>query len=38
LNIIKERAEGLGGTLNISTTPGEGTELMVSLPIEKVRL
>jgi len=38
LNIIKERAEGLGGSLTISTTPGEGTEVRVSLPIEKVRL
>ncbi len=38
LNIIKERAEGLGGSLNISTTPGEGTEVKVSLPVEKVRL
>ena len=38
LNIIKERAEGLGGSLNISTTPGEGTEVRVSLPVEKVRL
>jgi len=38
LNIIKERAEGLGGSLNISTAPGEGTEVRVSLPVEKVRL
>ncbi|MBA7573125.1 hypothetical protein ES708_14920 [subsurface metagenome] len=38
LNIIRERAEGLGGSLNISTAPGEGTEVRVSLPIEKVRL
>jgi len=38
LNIIKERAEGLGGSLTITTAPGEGTELRVSLPIEKVRL
>jgi signal transduction histidine kinase len=38
LNIIKERAEGLGGSLNISTAPGEGTALVVSLPAEKVRL
>ena len=38
LNIIKERAEGLDGSLNISTAPGEGTELRVSLPAEKVRL
>jgi len=38
LNIIRERAEGLGGSLNISTAPGEGTAIMVSLPIGKVRL
>jgi len=38
LNIIKERAEGLGGTVKISTAPGGGTEIRVSLPIEKVRL
>jgi len=38
LNIIKERAEGLGGSLTITTAPGEGTELRVSLPLEKVRL
>jgi len=38
LNIVKERAEMLGGTLSISTAPGEGTALMVSLPLDKVRL
>ncbi len=38
LNIMRERTEGLGGTLSISTAPGEGTEIRVSLPIEKVRL
>ena len=38
LNIIKERAEMLGGVLSVSTAPGEGTTLMVSLPLEKVRL
>ena len=38
LNIIRERAEGLGGSLDISTAPGEGTAVMVSLPVEKVRL
>jgi len=38
LNIIKERAETLGGSLNISSAPGQGTALMVSLPLEKVRL
>ena len=38
INIIKERAEGLGGSLNISTTPGKGTELRISLPIDKVRM
>ncbi len=38
LNIIRERAEGLGGSVDIATAPGEGTEIRVSLPIEKVRL
>lgn len=38
LNIVKERAEMLGGTLDISTAPGQGTALMVSLPVDKVRL
>lgn len=38
LNIIKERAEGLGGSVNISTAPGEGTEIKITLPVEKVRL
>ena len=38
LNIIKERAEGLGGSVDISTAPGKGTEVRVRLPIEKVRL
>jgi two-component system sensor histidine kinase DegS len=38
LNIIKERAESLSGFLNISTAPGEGTAVMISLPFEKVRL
>jgi len=38
LNIIKERAEGLGGSVTISAASGEGTAVTVSLPIEKVRL
>ena len=38
LNIIKERAEGLGGSVDISTAPGEGTAVTISLPLEKVRL
>ncbi len=38
LTIIRERAEELGGTFAISTAEGEGTEVRVSLPIEKVRL
>ena len=38
LNIIKERAEGLGGSLDIVTAPGSGTDIRVSLPIEKVRM
>lgn len=38
LKIIKERAEGLGGRLDISSTPGKGTTIAIILPIEKVRL
>ncbi|MFC2016448.1 sensor histidine kinase [Chloroflexota bacterium] len=38
LTIIKERAEGLGGSLTISTARGEGTAVTISLPTEKVRL
>ncbi|UCD08653.1 MAG: sensor histidine kinase [Dehalococcoidales bacterium] len=38
LNIIKERAETLGGELHISTSRGEGTALMVTLPLDKVRM
>ena len=38
LNILKERAEGLGGRLTIATVPGQGTEVRVSLPFEQVRL
>ncbi len=38
LSIIRERAEGLGGNLVVSTAPGKGTEISVSLPIEKVRI
>ncbi len=38
LNIVRERAEGLGGSINIATAPGRGTEVRVSLPLEKVRL
>jgi len=37
LDIIKERAEGFGGTVTISTAPEKGTAVRVSLPIEKVR-
>ncbi len=38
LNIIKERAESLGGSVDIVTTPGSGTDIRVYLPIEKVKL
>jgi signal transduction histidine kinase len=38
LNIIKERAEGLGGNLLITTAPGQGTEVKINLPAEKVRM
>jgi len=37
LSMIIERAELLGGSVDISTVPGEGTEIKINLPIEKVR-
>ncbi|MBI2852598.1 MAG: sensor histidine kinase [Chloroflexi bacterium] len=38
LNIIRERAGSLGGNVNISSTPGRGTEVKIILPMAKVRL
>lgn len=32
LSILKERAESLGGTLHVVSSPGEGTEVCVRLP------
>lgn len=37
LSIMKERAEGLGGVCTITTSSGQGTEIKVSLPGERVR-
>jgi two-component system nitrate/nitrite sensor histidine kinase NarX len=36
-NVMRERAEELGGTVKIQSVPGQGTELSVALPGEKVR-
>ena len=38
LNIMKERAEAAGGVFTLSSSVGEGTEVSVELPGEKVRL
>ncbi|MCK5317498.1 MAG: hypothetical protein KAJ55_06260, partial [Anaerolineales bacterium] len=38
LAIIRERAEGLGGNVLITTAPDKGTEVKINLPVEKVRL
>jgi signal transduction histidine kinase len=35
LSNIKDRAEGLGGILLIETSPGEGTQLRISFPVEE---
>jgi signal transduction histidine kinase len=32
LRNLRERAEGLGGSAEISSTPGQGTNLRVTLP------
>jgi len=37
LVIMRERAECLGGTCDVASSPGEGTEISISIPIEKVR-
>jgi signal transduction histidine kinase len=34
LIIIRERLNALGGTFQIVSAPGEGTELLVSIPLE----
>ncbi len=36
LTIMKERAESLGGKLMINSTPGSGTEVKVSIPLNGV--
>lgn len=38
LVIMKERAESLGGTLEIVTNPGEGTEIRVCAPTDRRRM
>ena len=32
LSIMEERAQNIGGTLSISSTPGQGTEIAVTIP------
>ena len=34
LVIMRERAEGVGGALHITSTPGQGTQVLVDMPIE----
>ncbi len=38
LAIMRERAEVLGGTLEVTSSPGLGTRVLAHLPAEKVRL
>ena len=38
LSIMKDRAEGLGGTLEVRAGPGQGMEIHVTVPRQKVRL
>jgi signal transduction histidine kinase len=38
LQIIRERAEGLGGTATIVSALGQGAEVKITLPAEKVRM
>jgi len=35
LRIMRERAEGLGGSLEVRSTPGQGTQVVASIPLMK---
>ncbi|HKZ50419.1 MAG TPA: GAF domain-containing protein [Dehalococcoidia bacterium] len=35
LHTMKERAEGVGGALTIETSPGQGTRVIISLPLRQ---
>lgn len=35
LHTMKERAESVGGTLEIETAPGQGTKVIISLPLKR---
>jgi signal transduction histidine kinase len=34
LTIMRERAEAFGGTLRVSSIPGQGTRIEVSIPLK----
>jgi signal transduction histidine kinase len=34
LTIMRERAEGVGGTFGVETAPGRGTRVVVEMPLE----
>ncbi len=36
LRLMRERAEGLGGTFELKSSPGTGTQLLVRLPVQGV--
>ena len=38
MKTMKERAEALGGTLNISSAPGRGTAVEVTIPLKELRI
>ncbi len=37
LQTMRERAEGVGGDLKISTHPGQGTKVIVKIPLSRIR-
>ncbi len=37
LSIMKERAESLGGRVTVSSQPGQGTEIRVSVPVNAIK-
>jgi two-component system sensor histidine kinase DegS len=34
LNVMRERTEGIGGTFNLTSSPGQGTIIEITIPVE----
>jgi signal transduction histidine kinase len=38
LKMMRERAQQFEGTINLSSQPGQGTTIMVCVPLDKIRM